>query len=193
MKFELPKLSYSYTDLEPHLDAATMEIHYTKHHQTYCDKFNAVIEKYPELNDMSAEEIIKNVTTINIDEADRTAIINMGGGYLNHNFYWNILGPTKQIDENLVTEITQSFGSIEEFKKQFTDLATKHFASGWTWLVRDNDGQLKIYSLPNQASPLSLGHTPLITIDLWEHAYYLKYQNRRADFIAAWWNVLKLI
>ncbi len=191
--FSLPKLNYSFDALEPHLDKTTMEIHYLKHHQAYCDNFNKTLEKYPELQKISAEEILKNLNALKVDETDRTKIKNHGGGYLNHNFYWQIMSPEKQIDSALKAELEKTFGSTEEFKKQFSETAKTHFASGWTWLARDENNELKIYSLPNQDSPLSLGHTPVLCLDLWEHAYYLKYQNRRADFIEAWWNVVKII
>ncbi len=193
MSYTLPPLPYDFNALEPYIDAKTMEIHYTKHHQTYLDKFNKALEKYPELAGKPAEDIIKNINDLKIDEKDCLAIKNNGGGFINHNFFWQMMAPQKQIDGKLVDEINQSFGSIEDFKKQFTDAAVNRFGSGWVWLVRHNGGKLEICSTANQDSPLSLGHTPLIALDVWEHAYYLKYQNKRADYIEAWWNVLKLI
>jgi Fe-Mn family superoxide dismutase len=193
MTFELPKLAYAYDALEPFIDAKTMEVHHGKHHQTYTDNFNAVIAKYPELADKSAEEILKNLNSLQVDEKDRTAIKNQGGGYLNHKIFWEIMSPQKEVDQSLKDEIERTFGSLEEFKKLFTEVATKQFGSGWAWLVRDENGSLKIYSLPNQDSPLTLGHTPIFCLDVWEHAYYLKYQNRRAEYIENWWNVLKFL
>ena len=202
-KYTLPPLPYSYDALEPYIDAKTMEIHHTKHHQAYIDKLNAALEKYPKLFEKSAEELVASLNSLEVDDATRLAIRNHGGGVVNHNFFWQIMGhvspkahrggPKKEIDEKLVEEIKTTFGSIDEFKKQFSDVALKHFGSGWAWLVHDRDGKLQIYSTANQESPLTLGHTPLITIDIWEHAYYLKYQNRRAEYIENWWNVLKLI
>ncbi|MCL5666929.1 MAG: superoxide dismutase [Patescibacteria group bacterium] len=193
MKHTLPKLPYSFNALEPYIDAKTMEVHYTKHHQAYLDKFNAVLEKYPHLQDRPAEDILANLKNLAVDEADRNTIRNHGGGYVNHNLYWSIMAPQKEIDQRLVEQINGEFGSVDEFKKKFTEEATKHFGSGWTWLVRKPDGKLAVYSLLNQDSPLTQGDTPIMAIDLWEHAYYLKYQNRRADYINAWWNVLKLV
>jgi len=189
----LPTLSYTYTALEPYIDAQTMEIHYSKHHQTYVDKYNAVISKYPDLENKPVEDVLKTWTSLAIDEKDKLLIKNHGGGVANHNLYWSIMGSKKEIDQTLVDAITTTFGSLAAFKDQFTALAMNHFGSGWVWLVRKQDGSLGIYSLTNQDSPLSLGDEPVITIDLWEHAYYLKYQNRRAEYIAAWWNILKLI
>jgi Fe-Mn family superoxide dismutase len=200
MKFELPKLSYSYDALEPYLDAETMEIHYSKHHQTYLDKLNEVLAKYPDLSgsavltaDGSAEDLLKNLKTLHVEEADRKKIQNFGGGFVNHNFFWSVMGPEKKIDEALVAEIAAAFGSVESFKKIFGDAAKSHFGSGWAWLVRDEANTLKVYTLPNQDSPLTLGHTPLLVLDVWEHAYYLKYRNKRPDFVEAWWNVVKIV
>jgi len=193
MKFELPQLDYSYDALEPFIDAKTMEIHHSKHHQTYLEKFNAVLEKYPDLNYNSAEDILKNLETLPVAEADRVVIKNMGGGFVNHSLFWKIMAPKKEIDAGLIKDIEKDFGSMIDFKALFTKLATAHFGSGWTWLVRDAEGKLAVYSLQNQDSPLSIGHEPVFVIDLWEHAYYLKYQNRRAEYIENWWNVLKLI
>ena len=193
MKHELPKLAYSYDALEPYIDAKTMEIHHTKHHQTYVDKLNAAVEKYPNLAKMSVEELLKNLSSLKVEEADRTAIRNHGGGHANHSFFWQIMGPKKETDKKLAADIESAFGSIADFKKLFTDAATKLFGSGWAWLVKDESGKLQLYALPNQDSPLMKNHTPLIGLDVWEHAYYLKYQNRRPEYIDAWWNVLKLL
>ena len=193
MKFELPKLPYAYDALEPYIDSRTMEIHHTKHHQTYVDKLNAAVEKYPDLEKMSVEELLKNLDKLKVEEADRTAIRNHGGGHANHSFFWQIMGAKKEMDKKLVADIASTFGSMDEFKKQFTDAATKLFGSGWAWLARDENGKLHLHGLPNQDSPLMHGHTPVIGLDVWEHAYYLKYQNRRPEYIDAWWNVLKLL
>ncbi|MDO8676585.1 MAG: superoxide dismutase [Candidatus Azambacteria bacterium] len=193
MKYELPKLSYSYDALEPYIDAKTMEIHHSKHHQFYIDKLNAVLEKYPDLADKKLEELIKDLPNLAVDEADKKAIHNNGGGHINHSFFWQIMGPQKEIDEELFEEIKSNFGSQEEFKKIFSNTAATHFGSGWAWLARDEQNKLQIYSLPNHEFPYLKGHQSLIVLDLWEHAYYLKYQNRRAEYIENWWNVLKLL
>jgi len=194
MKFELPKLNYGYDALEPHIDAKTMEIHHTKHHQTYVDKLNAALEKYPDLQGRPIEELLTDLANLNVEETDRTAIRNHGGGHFNHSFFWKELDPANVKDELLVKEIIATFGSVEDFKKQFTDSGTKVFGSGWTWLVRNNQtSKLEIKNLANQDSPIMLGFQPLIGLDLWEHAYYLKCQNRRPEYIASWWEVLKLI
>ncbi|MBN1494938.1 superoxide dismutase [Candidatus Peregrinibacteria bacterium] len=193
MQHTLPSLAYSFDVLEPYLDAKTMEIHYLKHHQTYCDKMNEVLTKYPELANENPEDLIKRIDVLPMDEKDKNVFRNFGGGFINHNLYWSIMGPKKEIDKVLTEEITKTFGSIEKFKKQFTACAASHFGSGWAWLVYNEKHELEIYSLPNQDSPFSKGHTPIITLDVWEHAYYLKYQNRRAEFIENWWNVLKMI
>ena len=193
MKYTLPALSYSYSDLEPYIDAKTMELHYTKHHQAYIDKLNAVLEKHPSLAEKPLDNLLKELNLLNIPEADKTAIKNHGGGHWNHSFFWSIMGPKKEINEKLVEEITASFGSLDEFKKKFGEAAASRFGSGWAWLVRKSDGSLDVYSTGNQDCPLMQNDTPLIGLDVWEHAYYLKYQNKRADYIEAWWQVLKLI
>lgn len=193
MKFELPKLNYSYDALEPYIDAKTMEIHYTKHHQAYLDKLNAVVEKYSDLQNMSAEDLLKNLDSLKVDDTDKTAIRNQGGGYVNHSLFWKILDPANSKDEALVADIIATFGSVEDFKKQFSDIAAKQFGSGWAWLARDEAGKLHLHGMTNQDSPYLHGHTPIIGLDVWEHAYYLKYQNRRPEYIEAFWKVLKLI
>lgn len=170
-----------------------MEIHHSKHHQAYTDNFNAVVAKYPELADKTAEEILINLSSIQVDEKDIVTIKNHGGGYLNHKIFWESMSPKKEEDQDLKDKIIRTFGSQEEFKKLFSEVAVKQFGSGWAWLVKDGNGDLKVYSLPNQDSPLTMGHTPIFCIDVWEHAYYLKYQNRRAEYIENWWNVLKLV
>jgi len=193
MKNELPKLNYSYDALEPYIDALTMEIHHTKHHQAYIDKLNAALEKYPELQNMAVEDLLKNLDSLKVEDTDRTAIRNHGGGHANHSLFWKLLDPVNQKNEKLIGDINATFGSVEEFKKQFTDAATKLFGSGWAWLARDETGKLHLHAMPNQDSPYLHGHTPIIGLDLWEHAYYLKYQNRRPEYIEAFWQMLKLI
>ncbi len=193
MKCELPQLGYAYNALEPYIDAQTMEIHHTKHHQTYLDKMNAVLEKYPQLADRPLEDLMQSLAELGMDEADQKIFKNQGGGYLNHNVFWQIMNPSNARDEKLVADIEQTFGSIEEFKKQFTQLAITLFGSGWVWLVRDSAEVLKLYVGPMQDSPHLKGDTPIIGLDVWEHAYYLKYQNRRPEYIEAWWNTIKLI
>lgn len=191
--YTLRPLPYSYNALEPWIDAKTMELHHSKHHQTYVDKLNAALEKYPGLLEKDPEELVAGLNTLDASEDVKIAIKNHGGGVVNHDFFWQIMGPKKEINEKLEQDIKTAFGSTDEFKKAFTDTAIKTFGSGWAWLVKKPDGKLEIYSTPNQESPLTRGDTPLITLDVWEHAYYLKYQNRRAEYIEAWWNVLKLI
>ncbi len=194
MKHELPQLNYAYDALEPYIDAKTMEIHHTKHHQTYVDKLNAVLEKYPDLQGRPLEELLPNLKDLQVEDVDRMAIRNHGGGHVNHSLFWKYLDPTNQKDELLSKEIVSSFGSIEDFKKQFTDSATKLFGSGWTWLARDNKtSKLVIQNLPMQDTPIMLGLEPLLGLDVWEHAYYLKCQNRRPEYIENWWSALKLI
>ncbi len=194
MIYTLPKLAYDYTALEPYIDAKTMEIHHTKHHQTYVDKLNAAVEKYPDLQGRPVEELLMDLTNLKVEEADRTAIKNHGGGHYNHSLFWKYLDPSNKKDELLVKELVSTFGSVDEFKKQFADSAAKIFGSGWTWLVRDNKtSKLVIQNMPNQDAPIMMGLQPIFGLDVWEHAYYLKYQNKRSDYIAAWWNVLKLI
>lgn len=194
MKFELPKLTYDYNALEPYVDARTMELHHTKHHQTYVDKLNAAVEKYPELVGRPLEELLRDIANLKVEEADRTAIRNHGGGHMNHSLFWKYLDPASQKDELINKEIVAIFGSLEDFKKQFTDSATKLFGSGWTWLVRNGQtSKLEIKNLPMQDTPIMLGLEPVLGLDVWEHAYYLKYQNRRPEYIENWWKVLKLI
>ncbi len=193
MKHQLPKLNYDYNALEPYIDARTMEIHYAKHHQAYIDKLNEVMEKYPALQDVPVDDLLRNLPAIQMDESDKKIVQNHGGWHANHTLFWSIMGPEKEIDEKLVEDIKRDFGSIDEFKKQFTAVAVGHFGSGWAWLACDENNKLLVYSLPNQDSPHLKGHTPLIGLDLWEHSYYLLYQNRRADYVNNWWNVLKVI
>ncbi len=199
--YTLPKLNYELDALEPYLDKETMALHYGKHHQTYCDKLNGALEKYPELAEKPAEELLKDLS--NLPEEIRKPVQNFGGGFVNHNFFWSIItsprqslneGGSTSSEENIPTgelaqKITEQFGSFEDFKKQVSDKALGLFGSGWVWLVLNKEGNLEITTTPNQDSPLSVGQKPLLTIDVWEHAYYLKYQNRRAEFVTAIWFV----
>ena len=193
MKYLLSKLNYTFDALEPYIDKKTMEIHYTKHHQAYLDKMNGVLERYQNLSDVSLEDLLQKYPDIDMNDTDKLLFKNNAGGFVNHGLFWQIMGPEKKIDEKLVSEIVTQFGSVEEFKTKFNTVAINHFGSGWAWLVGDENHKLKIYSLPNQDSPLSIGHTPILTLDLWEHAYYLKYQNKRPEYIENWWKVVKLI
>ena len=188
--FNLPKLAYAYDALEPHFDARTMEIHHSKHHQAYINNANAAIAGQPSLQSMSAEDMVRNLGRL--PEAVRTTLRNNVGGHLNHAFFWRVIGPRGggAPAGAFGTAITQSFGSFDAFKTQFADAAMKRFGSGWAWLTL-KEGKLAITSTANQDSPLSDGATPLLGLDVWEHAYYLKYQNRRADFVTAFWNVVK--
>lgn len=188
MVFTLPKLAYAFDALEPWIDSKTMEIHYGKHHQTYADKFNLALEKYPSFFKKSGEEILKNLNAV--PEDIRIAVRNNGGGYVNHCFFWEILSPGQQKPSGkILVALNKNFGGYENFVKLFTEAALNQFGSGWAWLVIDN-GKLEVLSTPNQDSPLSNGKIPLLCVDVWEHAYYLKYQNRRADYVNAFWNVI---
>ena len=187
MPFSLSPLPYSFDALEPHIDAHTMEIHYTKHHQAYCDKLNAAIAG-TEWEEKSIEDILANLDAVPEDK--RTAVRNHGGGYSNHELFWQMMTPEKtEPSAELDSALTEAFDSVQDFKTQFSEKATLQFGSGWAWLVSEN-GTLKLLSLPNQDSPLSHGMTPLLGLDVWEHAYYLHYQNRRPEYIAAWWNIV---
>ena len=190
MPHELPKLPYSYEALEPHIDASTMEIHHTKHHQAYVNNLNAALEKHHNLQTRSVEELIKDLNAI--PEDIRTAVRNNGGGHLNHSMFWPMMsyhggGEPKG---DLVAAIKSAFGDFASFKDQFSKAAAGRFGSGWAWLCIDKSGKLVINSTPNQDNPISDGLKPILGLDVWEHAYYLKYQNRRADYIGAWWNVV---
>ncbi len=195
MKHELPKLPYAYDALEPYIDAKTMELHHTKHHQTYVDKLNAALEKYPDLVGKPVDELLLNFDSLAVEDPDKVAIRNHGGGHFNHSFFWKLLDPSNTKDELLSKEITTIFGSVEEFKKLFTDSATKLFGSGWTWLVRDaKTSTLVIKNYGMQDAPImNNAAQPIIGLDVWEHAYYLKYQNRRPEYIENWWKAIKLI
>ncbi len=181
-KHELPALPYDYAALEPHLDEATMRLHHDKHHQTYVDKLNAALDKHPELAEKSLEELLQHLDTV--PEDIRNDVRNHGGGHSNHTLFWAVLKKDVACDGEIKTALESTFGSVDEFLTQLEAAATKVFGSGWAWLVLDN-GVLKITTTPNQDSPLSLGHIPLFGIDVWEHAYYLKYQNRRPEYLKA--------
>ena len=190
MAYTLPELPYDYSALEPHIDAQTMEIHHTKHHQTYVDKLNAAIEgtdiagKYPNVDDL-----LRNFSSLPGDV--QGAVRNHGGGHSNHSLFWQIMGPNGggEAGGALGAAIDEKFGSFSDFKEKFTAAAVAHFGSGWAWLVV-SDGGLDVVTLPNQDSPLMEGRTPILGVDVWEHAYYLRYQNKRPDYVGAWWNTI---
>ncbi|GAB6877619.1 superoxide dismutase [Thermaerobacter litoralis] len=190
MAYQLPPLPYDYNALEPHIDEQTMRIHHDRHHATYVNNVNAALEKYPELQNKPVEELLRQIDQV--PEDIRTAVRNNGGGHANHSLFWEIMSPNGggQPTGALADAINKAFGSFDAFKEQFTKAATTHFGSGWAWLVVDEKGDLQVYSLPNQDSPYMKGHTPILGLDVWEHAYYLKYQNKRPDYVAAWWNVV---
>ncbi len=190
MAHELPPLPYAYDALEPHIDQQTMTLHHDKHHQAYVNNLNTALEKYPDLQSKSAEDLIRDLNSV--PEDIRMAVRNNGGGHVNHTMFWQIMGPNGGGEPTgaLAEAITQAFGSFEDFKKQFNDAGTKRFGSGWAWLVRNSSGQLQIVSTQNQDNPLSEGNYPILGNDVWEHAYYLKYQNRRPDYLNAWWNTV---
>jgi Fe-Mn family superoxide dismutase len=188
--FSVPELSYAYDALEPHIDEATMKLHHDKHHAAYVANLNGAVAKHPEdLGSKSAEELIANLSAL--PEDVRAAIRNNGGGDVNHTMFWEIMGPKAGGEPmgEIGDQIGEDFGSFEELKKQFGEAGLKQFGSGWAWLVFDG-GKLKIMSTPNQDSPISTGLYPILGNDVWEHSYYLKYQNKRADYLAAWWNVV---
>jgi len=189
MAFTLPPLPYDFAALEPHIDAKTMEIHHGKHHQTYVNNLNAAIEKAPELANKSLDDLMRNVNKV--PEAVRTAVRNNGGGHWNHSMFWQIMGPDAggEPGGNLGNAIRSAFGDFAKLREQFSAAATGRFGSGWAWLV-NNGGKLSITSTPNQDNPLMEGQKPILGLDVWEHAYYLKYQNKRPDYIQAWWNVV---
>ena len=190
MPFTLPALPYAYDALEPHIDARTMEIHHTKHHQAYVNNLNAALEKAPQLEGKSLDELMRNINSV--PEAVRTAVRNNGGGHWNHSMFWELMAP-KQGGEprgRIADAIKNAFGDFNKFKEQFAAAATGRFGSGWAWLVDEGNGKLSITSTPNQDNPLMEGKKAILGLDVWEHAYYLKYQNRRPDYITAWWNVV---
>ncbi|MBI1961541.1 MAG: superoxide dismutase [Parcubacteria group bacterium] len=187
--FELPKLGYGYDALGAAIDAPTMEIHYAKHHQGYVDKLNAALAGHPDLAQKSLNELLAGLASV--PEEIRTAVRNNGGGHYNHSLFWQIMGPNAGGEPNgpVQDAITQAFGSLAAFKEQFTAAALARFGSGWAWLSVNN-GKLAVSSTPNQDNPLMEGATPILGLDVWEHAYYLRYQNKRAEYAAAWWNVV---
>lgn len=190
MAFELPQLPYAYDALEPHIDKETMNIHHTKHHNTYVTNLNAALEGKADLQAKSVEELIADLDAL--PEDIRTAVRNNGGGHANHSFFWQILCPNGggEPTGELAEAINAKFGSFDNFKAEFSKAATTRFGSGWAWLSVNN-GELEISSTPNQDSPIMEGKTPILGLDVWEHAYYLNYQNRRPDYIANFWNVVK--
>ena len=189
-EFTLPPLPYAYEALEPTIDTATMQIHHDKHHATYVTNLNAALKDTPEWYEKDIKEILADLNAV--PEAARAAVRNNGGGHANHTFFWEIMTPGGATAPTgaLAEAITKTFGDVETLKKQVNEAGAKRFGSGWTWLVTDAAGTLSVVSTPNQDSPLSEGKTPLLGIDVWEHAYYLKYQNKRPDYLAAWWSVL---
>ena len=203
MPYVLPKLNFAFDALEPHIDARTMEVHYGKHHQTYCDNANKFLAGTP-LEGRPIEEVLKNLEKVPADK--RTAVKNHGGGFANHNMFWTILGPkSPKPSSSLAGALKDSFGSEDAFREKFEAAALSQFGSGWAWLVTSGKmkeesglpaealakvGKLEVINLPNQDSPLSMGKTPLLCLDVWEHAYYLKYQNRRAEYVKAFWNIV---
>ena len=193
MPYTLPPLPYSFDALEPHIDARTMEIHYGKHHQAYCDNANKFLAGTP-LDGKPMEEVLQNLE--NIPEDKRTAVRNHGGGFANHNMFWTVMGPQGSHPAGALTEaLKTAFGSVDAFREKFESAALGQFGSGWAWLVKSEElkvksEKLEVLNLPNQDSPLSIGKTPLLCLDVWEHAYYLKYQNRRAEYVKAFWNMV---
>ena len=189
MPHSLPPLPYDYNALEPHIDEQTMRIHHDKHHAAYVNNLNAALEKHPELAGKSVEDLVKGINSIPDDI--KAAVRNNGGGHINHTMFWEIMGPGKGgAPTGAIGEaITSTFGDFEKFKTQLNDAGVKRFGSGWAWLI-DVGGKLVIESTANQDSPLMEGKKPILGVDVWEHAYYLKYQNRRPDYLAAWWNVV---
>ncbi len=191
MAFQLPPLPYPSDALEPHIDKQTMEIHHGKHHNAYVTNLNKALEQVPDLQKKSIQDLLKN-NLAGVPESIKTAVRNNGGGHANHSMFWTILGPRAggNPSGNLATAINSAFGSFDKFKEQFAAAASGRFGSGWAWLVKEGN-KVAITSTANQDSPIMEGKYPIIGLDVWEHAYYLKYQNRRPDYIAAWWNVVR--
>ena len=190
MAFEVPALPYSFDALEPHIDARTMEIHHDKHHATYVTNLNTAIEKHPELGGKSVEDLVKDLSAV--PEDIRTAVRNNGGGHLNHSIFWASMKSNGggEPSGKLADAIGSAFGDFASFQDQLGKAAVGQFGSGWGWLYKDASGKLALKGYPNQDNPLMDGHTPVLGVDVWEHAYYLKYQNKRADYVSAWWNVI---
>jgi Fe-Mn family superoxide dismutase len=191
--FTLPKLAYGYDALEPYIDSRTMEIHHTKHHQAYIDKLNSVVGKYPELAGKTAEDLLRSLQSLNVSDSDRELIRNHGGGHANHTFFWKVMDPSGKKDTDTIARIRTTFGSVDAFRETFEGSAMNRFGSGWAWLVEKPDRSLAVYSTANQDSPYLSGDVPILGIDVWEHAYYLGYQNRRAEYVKNWWNTVKLL
>lgn len=191
MSHQLPPLPYPHDALAPYIDAQTMQLHHGKHHQGYINNLNAALEKFPKLREFPVEDLIRNLNTA-VPEEIRTALRNNGGGHVNHSLFWKLMkpqgggAPTGAIADS----INAAFGGFASFQERFNDAGMKRFGSGWVWLVRSKDGKLDVLSTANQDSPLTDGHFPLLGNDVWEHAYYLTYQNRRNEYLAAWWNVV---
>ena len=190
MAFELPPLPYPENALEPNIDARTMSIHHDKHHAAYTNNLNNALEALPDLAPKSIEELLGDLNSV--PESIRTAVRNNGGGYANHSLFWNVMGPSAggKPSGDLAAAIDAAFGSFDSFKETFSKAGATRFGSGWAWLYVDRGGKLAVTSTPNQDTPLMDGNTPILGLDVWEHAYYLNYQNRRGDYIAAWWNVV---
>ncbi len=190
MSFTLPPLPYDYTALEPHIDEQTMRIHHDKHHAAYVNNLNAALEAHPALQARGLDALIGNLAAV--PEAIRTAVRNNGGGHWNHTLFWEVMAPggAREPEGKLADAIGKAFGGLAPFKEQFQKACGSRFGSGWGWLVTDAKGALTIESTPNQDSPIMEGRTAILGCDVWEHAYYLKYQNRRPDYVAAWWNVV---
>lgn len=190
MTFKLPKLNYPYNALEPYIDELTMETHHLKHHQTYVDNFNKALEGHEEYQNMEVENILKSLDEL--PEEIRTAVRNNGGGHYNHTLFWEIMSPEGggKPEGELAKKIDEDLGGFDKFKEAFKEAALGQFGSGWAWLVLDENNKLAIVSTPNQDNPISEGKKPILGIDVWEHAYYLKYKNKRADYIDSWWNVV---
>jgi len=190
MTHKLPNLPYEYSALEPHIDTKTMGIHHGKHHQAYVNNLNAALEKYPDLQKKNVVELLENLDAV--PEDIRGAVRNNGGGHANHSMFWPCMSPKGggEPKGSLADAINENFGSFDAFKEQFAKAAATRFGSGWAWLCVDVDGKLLITSTPNQDNPISDGLVPILGLDVWEHAYYLNYQNRRPDYVAAWWNVV---
>ena len=190
MAFQLPDLPYDYDALEPTIDERTMKIHHTKHHQGYTDKLNKALEGHEDLQNQSIEEILLNIDGVPQDI--RTAVQNNGGGYANHSLFWKVLSPNGggKPSGNLASAIDSAFDSFSQFQQEFERAASNRFGSGWAWLVVDPGGDLHVYNTLNQNSPYMDGHTPILGLDVWEHAYYLKYQNKRGEYVSNFWNVV---
>jgi Fe-Mn family superoxide dismutase len=190
MPHELPALPYGYDALEPYIDTRTMEIHHSKHHAGYVNGLNNALADYPQLQEKTVNELLADLDAI--PEAIRTAVRNSGGGHANHTLFWELMGSNAggEPGGNIADAIKKTFGDFTSFKDVFSKAAATRFGSGWAWLVKTSDGALEVLSTPNQDTPISQGLTPILGLDVWEHAYYLKYQNRRPDYIAAWWNVV---